>query len=120
MRKLVLGMSALALVASAAAFEEAKQLLASESPDLLLTGLRLGPYNGLHLILRSRIDHPDMAAIVMTHVSDPVLEAEAQRQHAGFLLRPLSDRVLLDAITRSLSGAHPAAGPDAEAAAGGY
>jgi hypothetical protein len=56
----------------------------------------------------------------MTHVSDPVLEAEAQRQHAGFLLRPLSDRVLLDAITRSLSGAHPAAAPDAEAAAGGY
>jgi len=90
-------------VATASAFDEAKQLLATESPDLLITGLRLGPYNGLHLILRSRADHPEMAAIVMTHFSDPVLEAEAQRQQAGFLLRPVGDREFLDAITRSLA-----------------
>jgi len=105
-------------VASAAAFDEAKQLLASESPDLLITGLRLGPYNGLHLILRSRLDHPEMAAIVTTHFSDPVLQAEAERQHAGFLLRPVPDRDLLDAISRSLSQVHPPAAADAEAAAG--
>jgi len=90
-------------VSTASAFDEAKQRLATESPDLLITGLRLGPYNGLHLILRSRVDHPEMAAIVMTHFSDPVLEAEAQRQQARFLLRPVGDREFLDAITRSLA-----------------
>jgi len=89
-------------VAAATAFDEAKTLLASESPDVLITGLRLGPYNGLHLILRSRADHPDMAAIVTTQHSDPVLEAEAHRQQASFLLKPLGDRELLDAIDRSL------------------
>ena len=92
-------------VAAAGAFDEAKQLLAREMPDLLITDLRLGPYNGLHLILRSRADHPAMAAIVMSRFSDPVLEGEAHRQHADFLLRPVPDREFLEAITRSLEGA---------------
>jgi CheY-like chemotaxis protein len=90
-------------VASAGSFEDAKHLLASETPDLLLTDLRLGSYNGLHLILRSRTDHPDMAALVTSRVPDPVLEAEAQRQSAGFLLLPASDAELLGAITNSLT-----------------
>jgi DNA-binding NtrC family response regulator len=100
-------------VAAAAAFDEAKQFLASESPDVLVTGLRLGPYNGLHLVLRSRSDHPDMAAIVTSGYPDPVLEAEAQRQRAGFLLKPVADCDLLAAINASLGdpSAHPPAGP---------
>jgi CheY-like chemotaxis protein len=90
-------------VVSARNFEEAKQALASEAPDILLTDLRLGSYNGLHLVLRSRTDHPEMAALVTSRIPDPVLEAEAQRQSAGFLLLPASDDVLLEAITNSLS-----------------
>jgi DNA-binding NtrC family response regulator len=91
-------------VASASNFEEAKQLLASEAPDLLITDLRLGSYNGLHLVLRSRTDHPDMAALVTSHFPDPVLEAEAQREQARFLLRPIADDELLDAISTSIGG----------------
>jgi DNA-binding NtrC family response regulator len=95
-------------VTAATAFDEAKQLIASESPDVLITGLRLGPYNGLHLVLRSRADHPEMAAIITTRFSDPVLEAEAQRQQASFLLRPVADSELLNAVTRSLGETRPA------------
>jgi DNA-binding NtrC family response regulator len=104
-------------VATASAFEEAKLLLASESPDLLITGVRLGPYNGLHLVLRSRADHPEMAAIVTSSVSDPVLEAEAHRQNAGFLLTPVSNGELLAAITAKLaqSSAAPPASESSEA-----
>jgi DNA-binding NtrC family response regulator len=90
-------------VATATAFDEAKQVLASESPDLLITELRLGPYNGLHLILRSRTDHPAMAAIVVSRYPDPVLEAEAHRQNAGYLLSPVADGDLLHAISRRLN-----------------
>ena len=86
-------------VTSTADFDEAKKLIASEGPDLLITDLRLGSYNGLHLILRSRCDHPEMAALVMSRYPDPVLEAEARRQNARFLLKPLHDVDLLDAIT---------------------
>jgi len=90
-------------VAAAAGFEEAKHHLASEPPDLLITSLRLGPYNGLHLVLRSRVDHPGMAALVTTRFPDPVLEAEAHRQRASFVVTPLSDRDFLDAVTRAFS-----------------
>jgi len=96
------------LVISAAAFEEAKRVLATASPDLLITGLRLGPYNGLHLVLRSRTDHPGMAAIVISRHPDAVLQAEAERQHADFVLRPMPDGALLDAVSRSLSARAPA------------
>jgi CheY-like chemotaxis protein len=90
-------------VAAASNFEEAKQFLASKAPDVLITDLRLGSYNGLHLVLRSRTDHPDMAALVTSRFPDPVLEAEAEREHARFLLRPIADAELLDAITSSLA-----------------
>jgi len=93
-------------VAAAANFEEAKQFLASQAPDVLITDLRLGSYNGLHLVLRSRADHPDMAAFVTSHSPDPVLEAEAQREQARFLLRPIPDKELLDAITLSLAASY--------------
>ena len=89
-------------VVAATAFEEAKRLIASEAPDLLVTSLRLGPYNGIHLILRSRMDHPGMAAIVTSRYADAVLEAEARRQHADFVVRPVADGALLEAVSRSL------------------
>ena len=92
-------------VLSAGNFDEAKHLLAIESPDMLITDLRLGPYNGLHLVLRSRTDHPEMAALVTSRVPDAVLEAEALRQCAGFLLLPASDDELLDAVIASLGSA---------------
>jgi len=92
-------------VLSAGNFDEAKHLLAIESPDMLITDLRLGPYNGLHLVLRSRTDHPEMAALVTSRVPDAVLEAEALRQCAGFLLLPASDDDLLDAVIASLGSA---------------
>jgi DNA-binding NtrC family response regulator len=92
-------------VLSANNFDEAKHMLATEAPDMLVTDLRLGPYNGLHLVLRSRTDHPDMATLVTSRVADPVLEAEALRQSAGFLLLPVSDDEFLDAVANSLETA---------------
>jgi DNA-binding NtrC family response regulator len=95
-------------VVSAGSFEEAKQLLASEAPDLLITDLRLGSYNGLHLVLRSKTDHPAMAALVTSRFPDPVLEAEAQREQARFLLRPIADDALLDAISTCIGASYQA------------
>ena len=88
-------------VRSARSFDEAKTLLAAERPHLLVTDLRLGQYNGIHLVLRSRSDYPGIAAVVTSRVADPVLEAEVHRQHAQFLLRPLTGPQLLDAIAAS-------------------
>ncbi len=94
-------------VRSARSFDEAKTLLAAERPDILITELRLGQYNGLHLVLRTRTDHPHMAALVTSRVADPVLEAEATRHRAQFILSPLSATQLLHAVAASLDGSTP-------------
>ena len=94
-------------VSAASGFDEAKQLLAGAPPDLLITGLRLGSYNGLHLVLRSRVEHPAMAAIVTSRYRDAVLEAEAQRQNADFVVRPLDDIAFLQTVSRALGTASP-------------
>ena len=90
-------------VRSARSFDEAKALLAAERPHLLVTDLRLGQYNGIHLVLRSRSDYPGIVAVVTSRVADPVLEAEVHRQNAHFLLRPLTGPQLLAAIAASLA-----------------
>jgi DNA-binding NtrC family response regulator len=92
-------------VRAAKTFDEAKALLAAERPDILITDLRLGQYNGLHLVLRTRTDHPEMAALVTSRVPDAVLEAEAQRQHAQFILVPHTASQLLQAVATSLGQA---------------
>ena len=92
-------------VMSAGNFDEAKQLLARQPVDLLVTDLRLGSYNGLHLVLRTRSDHPGMAALVTSRFPDPVLQAEAARQGARFVLRPVADEEFLAAVTNSINAA---------------
>src|SRR5438067_12027176 len=52
-------------VSTATTFDEAKAILSATPPTVLITGVRLGPYNGLHLIIRSRIDHPTTVGIVI-------------------------------------------------------
>jgi DNA-binding NtrC family response regulator len=89
-------------ITCASSFNEAKRMLAASPPDMLITGLQLGEYNGLHLVLRTRAEHPEMAAIVTSDVADCVLQAEAERHRAQFLVRPLDTGRLLSAVSRSL------------------
>jgi DNA-binding NtrC family response regulator len=90
-------------VGSASSFDAAIRLIQSDPPDILITDLKLGPYNGLHLALRSRVDHPQMGIIVVSNFMDSDLAAEAARQEAAFLVRPFGDLDLLNAVNRSLS-----------------
>ena len=88
-------------VASARGFEEAKALLSViEAPDLLITELRLGAFNGLHLIIRTRVSRPDMAAIIVTGFSDPVLKVEANRLGVAYLVKPPNPAELLPLVSR--------------------
>src|SRR5262245_61178099 len=67
-------------VTAASTFDEAQRELSTNPPDILITGLKLGAYNGLHLVVRNRIQHPETPAIVVSQVADSVLAAEARRQ----------------------------------------
>jgi DNA-binding response OmpR family regulator len=82
-------------VFAAATFEDGKRLLKMHHPDVLITDIRLGAFNGLQLLLS---DSEHTQAIVATAFSDHVLEAEARKLGAHFLLKPIVPAMLLDLI----------------------
>lgn len=93
-------------VHAAATFSEARDSLDSTTPDLLLTQLRLGANNGLHLVIRGRLQSPRMQAIVTGRERDIGLETEARRSGAVFMQWPVDDAELLASVRSSLSHDH--------------
>lgn len=84
-------------------FEDAVRSLATARPDLLIADVRLGEYNGLHLIVRSRASHPGMASIVISGHPDPAIQREATEAGASaFLLKPLKLSEFLATVARVL------------------
>lgn len=71
-------------------------------PALLIADIRLGEYNGLHLVLRGKAVKRDLAAIVTSGVADSVLQSEAEQLGATFVLKPASTEEFLAAICRTL------------------
>src|ERR1700680_3170177 len=67
-------------VTSACGFQAAVQALHDHAPEFLISDLRLGAFNALHLAIRHRHDHPGMQTIVLDCVHDAGIEREATRQ----------------------------------------
>src|SRR5687768_6542185 len=59
-------------VTVAESFAEAKALLVTRHPSLLLTEIQLGDYNGLHLVMHAKALQPEVASVVTSRRSDPV------------------------------------------------
>jgi len=73
-------------------FVAAKAMLDTR-PDFLITELKLGAFNGLHLAIRAA---GQRTPTIVIGESDPILQAEAARQKAAFLTTPLdSERLLI-------------------------
>jgi len=101
--RLVSQLESRAEVWTATNFEDAKSRLAERAPSVLITSLRLGEYNGLHLIIRCRIDHPATVAFVISPRSDPAHEAEALKYDATFLCYPDQEGELLARVAAALA-----------------
>jgi two-component system response regulator RegA len=98
-------------VTVAETFAKAKDRLNTRPPALLITEVRLGEYNGLHLVLRGKAQRPTIAALVMSSLADPVLQSEAEAMGATFLVRPVDTRDLLAAVARTLFQRDRSEGP---------
>lgn len=85
-------------------YEAAKRALSAAAPDVLIAGVRLGAFNGLHLIIRARIDSPLMAGVLLATADDRSLEREAHGAGARFLVEPVSADALLAAVAQALGG----------------
>jgi DNA-binding response OmpR family regulator len=81
-------------------FEEGRRALRERRPDLLITDVRLGEYNGLQLLVGTPEPVP---TIVVTGYSDPVLQAEARAHQAPYLIKPLVPAQLLETIKEVLA-----------------
>ena len=83
-------------------FEDATRILRTAPPNLLIADVRLGPFNGLQLVISSPQPIP---AIIITGFADPVLESDARRRGADYVLKPVSPARLLDLVAQKLSSA---------------
>ncbi|HEY3382188.1 MAG TPA: response regulator [Vicinamibacterales bacterium] len=88
-------------------FQDAKTLLATTRPSLLLTDIRLGAYNGLQLAIFGRDRHPNIPIIVLTGYEDPTLREEAAHSGALFLVKPVKRAILLASIEQVLGEKPP-------------
>ncbi len=75
-------------VTATADFQEAKRLLDAHEPDLLIADVRLGPFNGLHLVIRTRFRYPVFRAILLDVKHDRVLERDALRYGSSYVVNP--------------------------------
>ena len=85
-------------------FEQAARLIRKTPPDLLIADVRLGPFNGLQLIISSPTPLP---AIIITGFADPVLESDARRRGADYVLKPVDAKALLELVEAKLAGVRP-------------
>ena len=86
-------------VVTTGTFQEARQILRDNPPDLLIADVRLGSFNGLQLVISGTKRIP---AIVITGFADPVLEAEARRGGAEYLVKPFDPERLMTMIREKL------------------
>jgi DNA-binding NtrC family response regulator len=87
-------------VVAAGTFPDAREIMRTSPPDLLITDIRLEAFNGLQLLLTSPRPVP---TIIMTGFADPVIEHEARRSGADFILKPVNPEALLQLVTEKLA-----------------
>ena len=87
------------IVTACDSFAEGKRQLAAGAPDVLLTDVRLGPFNGLQLVILAHEQHPATQMVVMSAYDDPALRQEAARCGARYLLKPFSSEAVLESVS---------------------
>jgi CheY-like chemotaxis protein len=84
----------------AADFREGRRALEQEHPDLLVVDLRLQGFNGLQLL---HVNPRPIPTIVVTGYPDDVLQADARRLGAEYVVKPIDPAQFLALIGRMLS-----------------
>jgi DNA-binding response OmpR family regulator len=90
-------------VTGAATYDAAKRLLAVSPFDLLISDVRLRSFNGLHLVMQTRVDHPETAIIIITGYDDPLIDMEAHRYQAELVRKPIRPEEFQRTVALALS-----------------
>jgi DNA-binding response OmpR family regulator len=98
-------------VATATSFKEAQASLISIRPDLLVTAVRLGAFNGIGLAMRAQLNRAKLAVVITDAEHDVVLEREAVRLGASYVVNPIKNPAFLAKVNVALGArgkVHPA------------
>jgi DNA-binding response OmpR family regulator len=90
-------------VTGAATYDAAKRLLTVSPFDLLVSDVRLRSFNGLHLVMQTRADHPETAIIIITGYDDPLIDLEASRYRADLVRKPIRPAEFQQRVNEVLS-----------------
>ncbi|HEX9366015.1 MAG TPA: response regulator [Vicinamibacterales bacterium] len=90
-------------VTGAATYDAAKRLLAVSAFDLLVSDVRVRSFNGLHLVMQTRADHPETAIIIITGYDDPLIDLEAHRYHADLVRKPIRPAEFKQRVNEALA-----------------
>jgi DNA-binding response OmpR family regulator len=92
---------------ASSSFPDARRMLEKgPAPEILVTDVRLGPYNGLHLVAVARVEFPRAFAIVIG-AADHVLEVEATGLGARYVAAPVTSQDLQATIAEVMSVERP-------------
>lgn len=90
---------------TAADGEEAAQLLAWQTFDMVVSDIMLPRLNGMRLLERVRREHPRMPVVLISGYATHELADEAMRRGgAHILLKPFSPADLLDTVRAAVDG----------------
>jgi ActR/RegA family two-component response regulator len=92
----------------AGGFHEAVATLAHETAELLVTEVQLGAFNGLHVVIRHRVSHPNMRVIVIGPYYDSVLAQEAANCGATYVAASTDDPELVGLVAGLVADNNPA------------
>src|SRR5207302_716682 len=73
--------------------------------DVVIAAIRLAAFNGLHLVIRLRVDHAELPVIITGHVTD--FTTDAARYGARFVQTPVDPALLLENVLEVLAGRRP-------------
>ena len=92
-------------VCTAPTFPLAKSAVLETRPAVLVTQVRLGEFNGIHLALWGRARLPSLRAVIIGQ-SDPNLETEA-RMSGSVYLRHNDEQAIVQATLEAIAREHP-------------
>jgi DNA-binding response OmpR family regulator len=75
------------VVMGAGSFAQAKALLVSITPEVVIADIKLEAFNGLHLAALCAVWRPATPFIATHNVYDPVLEEDARRLNASYVVK---------------------------------
>jgi len=87
----------------ATTFQDAVKALSAGGVGVLVTAVRLGAFNGLHLVIRKNALNPQIRCIVIGLARDR--SSDLDRLHVPFLEKPVADATIVAAVSEEIDRA---------------